>query len=300
MEDRSPRFRIGQLAARTGVPAERLRKWEARYALMAPERSPGGFRVYSLGDEQRVRLMQRHLARGYAAAEAAQLAREGVVAPSPARLTPDLAPRVVERSAKLLRLAWSEFDEAAAHRALDDLFAAFTVEAVLRDAVLPVLREIGEAWMAGSATPGQEHFASAIIEGRLMSMTRGWGTGSGPRALLACPSGERHTLGLVTFGIVLARRGWRITYLGADTPVASLSHAAAKTTPAATVLAASRPRWFARAAGELGTLAAKQRVCVAGAGASKQLGRRIGAELLTGDPVMAAMELSSVKQDRPA
>jgi DNA-binding transcriptional MerR regulator len=81
MEDRAPRFRIGQLADRTGIDRERLRKWETRYSLLDPERTDGGFRIYSLEDERRVRLMQRHLGRGYSAAEAAELAREGVVSP---------------------------------------------------------------------------------------------------------------------------------------------------------------------------------------------------------------------------
>src|SRR3954449_10269920 len=98
MEDRSPRFRIGQLSARTGVPAERLRKWETRYALLEPRRTGGGFRIYSLNDEQRVRLMERHLARGHAASEAAVLAKEGVVAPSPARLAPALPARIAQRA----------------------------------------------------------------------------------------------------------------------------------------------------------------------------------------------------------
>src|SRR3954453_9223376 len=142
MEDRSARLRIGQLAARTGVPPERLRKWEARYGLLRPVRSNGGFRLYSLDDEQRVRLMERHLSRGYAASEAAALAREGIVSPAPARLAQALPPRVVERSERLLRTALNEYDEGAAQRALDDLFAAFTVEAVLRDAVLPFLRRV--------------------------------------------------------------------------------------------------------------------------------------------------------------
>src|SRR3954462_648307 len=235
MEDRSPRFRIGQLASRTGVDPELLRKWESRYALLEPERSSGGFRLYSREDEPRVRLMRRHLARGYAAAEAAELAREGVVAPSPARLTPRLPAGVLRRSSRLLRKGPGDFDEGAAQRALDDLFEAFTLDAVLRDGILPFLREIGDAWAAGRATPGQEHFASTIVEARLLSLTRGWGSGSGPRALLGCPEGERHTLGLLAFGLALSRRGWRITYLGGDTPTASLAHAAAKTAPATTV-----------------------------------------------------------------
>src|SRR3954451_7468115 len=299
MEDRSPRLRIGQLAARTGVPPERLRKWEARYELLAPSRSRGGFRVYSLEDEQRVRLMERHLARGYSASEAAELAKEGVVAPSPARLAGTLPPRVAERSYRLLRKALSDFDEGAAQRALDDLFNAFTIEAVLRDAVLPFLREVGDAWAAGEATPGQEHFASTIIEARLLSLTRGWGSGDGPRALLACPEGERHTLGLLAFGLALSRRGWRITYLGGDTPTASLAHAAAKTAPAIVVLAASRPRWLSRDAEALASIAAGRRLAIAGAGAGEALADRLGAERLTADPVTAAAEIAAQKRIGP-
>lgn len=296
MEDRSPRFRIGQLASRTGVPAERLRKWETRYALLEPDRSSGGYRLYSLADEQSVRLMERHLARGYAAAEAAELAKEGVVHPSPARLTPRLPARVVDRSNTLLRKALVDFDEGAAQRALDDLFGAFTAEAVLRDALLPFLREIGRRWAGGEATPGQEHFASTIIEARLVALARGWGTGSGRRALLACPSGERHTFGLIAFGIVLARSGWRITYLGADTPVASVAHAAAKVAPSAVVMAAARRPVFARKADELADIAAEHRLCIAGAGATIATAARIGADLLEGDPVTAAAALSTKKK----
>jgi DNA-binding transcriptional MerR regulator/methylmalonyl-CoA mutase cobalamin-binding subunit len=293
MEDRSPRFRIGQLAGRTGVGAERLRKWEARYGLLEPERSDGGFRLYSLEDERRVRLMQRHLSKGYAAAEAAELARQGVVAPKPARLTPRLPRSVVDRSATLLRRALAEYDEGAAQRALDDLFGGYTVDAVLRDAVLPFLREVGDAWAGGSATPGQEHFASTIIEARLLSLTRGWGSGNGPRALLACPACERHTLGLITFGIALSRRGWRITYLGGDTPAASLAHAAAKVDPAVVVLAASRPDGYTREENELAGVAARYRTQIAGAGASRQLATRLHADYIQADPVTAAAKLAA-------
>ena len=69
-----PVYRVGELSRRTGVSAQLLRAWERRYGLLRPARSPGGLRLYSDADLERVRAMQQHLAAGVAAAEAAALA----------------------------------------------------------------------------------------------------------------------------------------------------------------------------------------------------------------------------------
>src|SRR5690349_25147677 len=69
-------LRIGELSRRSGVSPELLRAWERRYGLLQPTRSAGGLRLYSADDLARVEAMQRHLAEGYAAAEAAALAAE--------------------------------------------------------------------------------------------------------------------------------------------------------------------------------------------------------------------------------
>jgi DNA-binding transcriptional MerR regulator/methylmalonyl-CoA mutase cobalamin-binding subunit len=292
MEDRTSRYRIGQLAARAGVSPELLRAWESRYGLLAPERSAGGFRLYSREDERRVRLMRKHLRAGIATAEAAELAREGIVTQSAMRVNGSVHSAVLGRARKTLDRAFLDYDEGAAERALDELFGAFTVEAVLRDAVYPFLRDVGRAWAENRATVGQEHFASTLIQSRLMSLARGWGTGNGPRALLACPAGERHTLGLIGFGVCLARRGWRVTYLGADTPPESILHAAAKTAPALVAVSAVRARHLRSSAEALRLIAAKHRVALAGAGAGAQLASHIGAELLDADPATAAARIA--------
>jgi methanogenic corrinoid protein MtbC1 len=133
-----------------------------------------------------------------------------------------------------------------------------------------------------------------------LSLARGWASGLGPRALLACPSGERHTLGLVGFGIALARRGWRITYLGAETPAESVVHATDKVDPSFVVLAASRPEWFARDADALSTIAWRRPLLIAGAGATHRLATQLGAERLTSDPVTSAAEVADRKKSQPA
>ena len=207
-------LRIGELARRTGVATELLRAWERRYGLLAPTRTEGGYRLYSAADVSRVGRMRELLATGLSAAEAA---REALAEPArPRRRAADGVP--VE-----LREAIERLDDAAAHTAFDRLLADFSLDAVLEGAVLPLLRELGEGWARGEVSIAQEHFASNLLRGRLLGLARGWDRGGGPRAVLACPPGERHDLGLLIFGLALREHGWRITFLGGDTPVDTLA-----------------------------------------------------------------------------
>lgn len=288
MDDRTPRYRIGQLAERTGISPERLRAWQTRYGLLQPARSDGGFRVYSADDERRVLLMRRHLDAGLAAAQAASLARDGVVAAATMRRPAALPRPVVIAARRRMRQAFRNYDEAAMERALDELLSAFTVDAVLRDAICPFLRELGQAWEEGQATPGQEHFATTLIHNRLAGLARGWGTGTGRRALLAAPEGERHCLGLLGFGICLARRGWRITYLGPETPAASLVHAASRTRPELVVIACVQEQPWRGVQSAVKALATQTRVALGGHEAGEAIAISTGAEWVRGDPASAA------------
>ena len=150
------------------------------------------------------------------------------------------------------------------------------------------MREVGDRWAANRVNVAQEHFATGFIQTRLLSLARGWDHGLGPRVLLACPSGERHTLGLITFGIAVHQIGWRVTYLGADTPVRMLLEAADAVKPRLTVLAALMPGRLETAEADLEELASHWPLAVAGAGASSALAERIGARHLADDPVTAA------------
>ena len=233
-------LRIGELARRSGVSADLLRAWERRYALLTPVRTAGGYRLYSDDDEARVRSMQAHLAQGLSAAEAARLVREAT-APEPQNGAP----------ADLAAALWSaldRFDDAGAQAAFDRLVAAFSIETVAETAILPYLRTLGDRWRDGDASVAQEHFATGLLRARLLGLARGWDRGAGPRALLACPSGERHDLGLIILGLALRDRGWRVTFLGPDTPIETLAAAADQLAPDVVVLSSlareplSRPR----------------------------------------------------------
>jgi len=132
-----------------------------------------------------------------------------------------------------------------------------------------------------------------VIQGRLRALARGWDQGIGPRAVLACPPGELHELGLISFGLSLRARGWRITYLGADTPVGSIEDNVSNGQPAITVLAAVAGERFSGSRDALARVARRSRVAIAGPGADARLAKRLRTEHLGSGPVEAAGVIAS-------
>ena len=117
-------LRIGEFARRVGVAPDLIRAWERRYGLLAPVRSPGGFRLYTNDDAMRVARMRRAIAQGRSAAEAARVALQGEVDPPPDGPA-DTAARLLE--------AIELYDEPTAHAVLDESFGAIGLEGLLRE-----------------------------------------------------------------------------------------------------------------------------------------------------------------------
>ncbi len=283
----SARLRIGELSRRTGVAADTLRAWERRYGLLHPERSPGGFRLYSAADETRVRAMTALLAEGLSAGEAARSLRE------PAPTQPAAAATTVAPQALELADALAALDDGRANAILDRAVAALSLDALLADVLLATMREIGERWERGEIGIGEEHFASNLVRGRMVALARGWGTGAGALAVLACPPGEHHDLGLIAFGLALRARGWRIAYLGQDTPIETAAETAERLGARLIVVAALDPEALRPHVAELRGLAGLAALRLGGPGAAAPLAQDLGTAPLPADPVAAARQVAA-------
>jgi len=286
-------LRIGEVSKRTGVSPELLRAWERRYGLLRPTRSSGGLRLYDAADVDRVRLMQRHLAEGLAAAEAAAAALRSAAGEDSA--SPALSAEALRDQ---LTDALDGFDEPRAQVILDRLLAVTTLETLLSDVVLPYLRELGARWARGDASVAQEHFATVVLRGRLLGIARGWGVGVGPAAVLACLPGEHHDLGLIAFGLALRSRGWRIVYLGPDTPIETVEDACRRLEPRLVVLSAVTPEHVGPVLEQLRGIAGRRRVALGGAAAAASgVSGSNGVLLLTGDPIAEATRIAALARD---
>ena len=284
-------LRIGELSKRSGVSPDLLRAWERRYGLLRPMRSAGGLRLYTPADVERVRVMRRHLADGLAASEAAALAARTGVDDEAALMA--LRPEAMRED---LADALDRYDEPRAQAILDRLLAVATVDTLLGEVVLPYLRELGERWSRGEASVAQEHFASSIVRGRLLGLARGWGLGLGPTAVLACLPGEQHDLGLIAFGLALRSRGWRIVYLGGDTPIETVGEVSRHVDPSLVVVTAVTSERVEPVVTQLRALAGRHRLALAGAAARNGALDGSGALALSGDPVAEAARVTTLVQ----
>jgi methanogenic corrinoid protein MtbC1 len=98
---------------------------------------------------------------------------------------------------------------------------------------------------------------------------------------------------LLVFGLVLAARGTRVTYLGPDTPLATIREVLPELRPRRVVISATTKGRLRGATRELRELAGEVELVLAGTGASASLARSVGASLLEGDPVTAAERIAS-------
>jgi methanogenic corrinoid protein MtbC1 len=104
----------------------------------------------------------------------------------------------------------------------------------------------------------------------------------------------------MVFGIALNRCGWRVTFLGNNTPVTDLDNAVRHLEPQVVVLSATTSEPFVAAVDGLRSLAERVPVVLAGAGATEEVLAATGTSGLLGDPVTEALHLQVPTRSAPA
>lgn len=223
------RFRIQTAAELTGLTVEVIRAWERRYGLFEPQRTPGGFRLYSEVDIALLRRIRSLLDNGMAIGEAARLApalRQEVRFQREAAAEPPLAAwreRMLAAAATL--------DHRAIEQAMDEVLSALHPLEALERVLVPAQQEMGARWAEGRATIVEEHLLTHSVRERMLSLLHGAPVGQGPHVVLAGFPDEQHELGLLAIALHCRYMGFRVTVLGAQTPAEELARAVERLKP---------------------------------------------------------------------
>lgn len=230
------RHPIGVAAERTGLTRDVLRVWERRYKVVSPKRSPGGQRVYSDSDIERLALLNRATHGGHSISHVASLSRAKLeelvrdIETSPG-FAAGVIPAVSPRAPIDQLVTFTEaMDSAGLEAILRRSVARHGIIRFIDEIAAPFLREVGEAWHEGRMTVAQEHLASAVVQ-RVVSETAPLFSGgeANPAIVIATLEGERHAHGALMAAVTAASEGWRVIYLGADLPPAEIAAAVVRT-----------------------------------------------------------------------
>lgn len=234
-------YPIGTAARLAGIPPETLRIWERRYALLSPGRTDGGHRLYSEEDVNLLRAVRSLVESGMRIGAIARLDHDHIfreaerVAPTVTDVENQASPLIEEIIASARTL-----DERRVGQLLDRPLMLTTGDEVCQMVYLPLMQRVGDLWHAGRLSVGVEHFVEKMVTTRVLAILQATPQSrSGELALLACPPGERHEVGLLSAAVALKMGGIAVTVLGADLPAADLESAVRSTDPSLLVLAST-------------------------------------------------------------
>ena len=221
-------YRIQVAAQMSGVKAPLIRAWERRYGVLHPNRTASGYRTYTDADIEVLKRLKHLTEEGVSIAEAVKLLpgiRREVKQAAKVSAATVRVPRVDQmvRWRDEILLAAEKLDQARVEAILDDAIGSTPAVVFFEELIAPLLREIGDRWHAGTVTVAEEHLVTQAARQRLFALLSGAPQRAKHHVVCACPPDEDHEVGLLGAALHFRHAGWRVTFLGARTPIAHLA-----------------------------------------------------------------------------
>lgn len=266
-------YRIHIAAEMSGVSEGLIRAWERRYGVLKPRRSASGYRNYTDADIEVLRRLKKLTEEGVAIAEAVRLlpqvrreAKEHLEAREAPRKPPQ-ADQVMRWRQEVL-VAAERLDQQTVEAILDDAMASLPPVAFFEELLVPLQREVGERWHAGTLTVAEEHLVTQAARQRVLTLMHQAPRRAKRHVVCACLPLEDHELGLMGAALRFRHAGWRVTFLGARTPGEHLARVVRAVKPDLVALSAvgsdTREPLAKTLAGIAALLPAETRVVVGG------------------------------------
>jgi len=242
-----PKYTIKNVSAQTGILPVTLRAWERRYQVLSPGRSGNRYRLYSERDVAVLRWLKSRVQNGisisFAVDELLHFTKNGTwpeAVPTSLLLGMLQSNTPPAKYARRLYHFLTNYDESGAGQLLREIFANYDLKTITMEIFTPCLVEIGEAWTRGEIKITTEHFASAFIRGKLMSLLQAYPLMRNvPFIVIAGAPTEEHEIGALMMAVLIRSEGFQVEFLGSDIPLDDLIYHARYEKPDMIILTAT-------------------------------------------------------------
>lgn len=215
------RFTIRDIEHLSGIKAHTLRIWEQRYNVFRAQRKESQHRFYDNDDLKKLLQIAFLYHGGWKISKIAALSDSAIleaVATFPAETTQH------DQYIISMLQAVASFDEPSFAMLLNLLIERYGMESCITEVCYPFLQRVGLLWMTGNIIPAQEHFASYLVQHKIIAETDRLPilTRTTPCILLFTPTGEHHELPLLFIHYLLRKNGWPTLYLGPNRKINDL------------------------------------------------------------------------------
>jgi len=211
-------YPIRTVSSLTGVNSITLRAWERRYGLIKPVRTPKGHRLYTQNDIDLIQQVLELLDKGISIGQVKDYLK-GKNIPGTSETASDPWSHYQRRMLN----AVVRFDTNALDQAYNDALSLYPIDLVTKLLILPLLKTLGVRWAENEGSIAEEHFFGAYLRNKLGARFHHHAAlQDGPLLVAACLPGEQHEVGLMLFCLTALNQGYRLVYLGADTPFIEL------------------------------------------------------------------------------
>lgn len=227
-----PKYRIKTVGQKTGIPPITLRAWERRYQILSPTRETNRYRLYSDQDVRILLWLKKRLEEGMSISEAAAELKD--ISPQEMKFeNPEVEKKERPKKSDSVSIrdlrdkiysALVNHDEGRAMAVLSLAKNSLSLTQLIENIIIPMLVRIGEDWYTGKILIATEHFASSFIRGALMSIYQKLpSTRHGQTILIGSAPGDMHELGPLMMAIMLREAGYKVEFLGPDSPLEDLA-----------------------------------------------------------------------------
>jgi DNA-binding transcriptional MerR regulator len=218
-------FSIKDLESLSGIKAHTIRMWEKRYGVLKPNRTDTNIRSYGVNGLLKILNIAFLNENGYKISRISGMT-DDEVGSLVRRITTSKSN--TDRAVQSMKVAMMNFDQPLFLRTYDGLLTKKTFRDIYNDVFIPLLKQIGFLWQAGTITPAHEQFISNLIKQKLfinieyLQKTQPLKTDK--VFVLFLPEEEIHDLGLFYANYELLSHGYKVIFLGQSLPMEDLSY----------------------------------------------------------------------------